>query len=197
MTMWDERYGASVYVYGTDPNAFLVEQAERIAPGARVLSIGEGEGRNAVYLASRGSSVVAIDGSRVGLDKAQALARERGVAVETICGDLADAELPSALGAVVNIFCHLPSALRRTVHRRALASLAPGGLVIVELYRPEQLAHATGGPKDVDMLATLADLREDFAGCDELVGRAIERDVVEGALHTGRAAVVQLVVQKR
>ena len=197
MPMWDERYGASAYVYGKDANAFLVEQAERIAPGARVLSIGEGEGRNAVHLASRGLSDVAVDGSRVGLEKAHALARERGVEVETICGDLANVVFPSALGAVVNIFCHLPSSLRRTVHRRALASLAEGGLVLVELDRPEQIARATGGPKDVDMLATLADLREDFAGCDELVGRAIERDVVEGALHTGRAAGVQLVARKR
>jgi len=194
--MWDERYARPEYVYGTSPNDFLVEQADRLAPGTRVLSLGEGEGRNAAFLAGRGMSVVAIDSSSVGLEKARALAKKQGKDIVTICADLASAEFRPDLGAVVNVFCHLPSVLRRAVHRRAVAALAPGGIVIVELYRPEQLRFGTGGPKDEDLLATLAGLREDFEGCEELVGREVERDVVEGTFHTGRAAVVQLVARR-
>lgn len=196
MNPWNERYASAEYVYGKTANAFLIEQADRLPKGTFVVSIGEGEGRNAVFLAKRGMSVLAIDSSSVGLDKAKALARDNGASIETLCADLATVEFPKTFGALLNVFCHLPAATRRAVHRRALASLAPGGWVITELYRPEQVAFGTGGPKDPDLLPTLAALREDFAGCKEIVGREIERDVVEGILHTGRAAVVQAVFEK-
>ncbi len=197
MPSWNERYAGTDHVYGTEPNAFLVEQAGRLPPAARVVSLGEGEGRNAVFLASRGLSVLAIDGSDVGLAKARRLAEGRGLTLETQCADLEQAELPGTFDAAINIFCHLPSGVRRKVHRHVLAALKPGGLFIIELYRPEQIPLGTGGPKDADMLASIAALREDLEGCDELLGRELERDVVEGTLHTGRAAVVQAVMRRR
>ena len=60
--MWDERYSSDDYVYGTAPNDFLVSVADRL-PGGRVLCLGEGEGRNAVWLAQRGLEVTAVDGT--------------------------------------------------------------------------------------------------------------------------------------
>ena len=71
--MWDERYSELGYVYGKEPNEFLVSVASRI-PAGPVLSLAEGERRNAVYLAGRGHSVRAVDSSRVGLEKAMRLA---------------------------------------------------------------------------------------------------------------------------
>lgn len=193
---WDARYGGQEFIFGTEPNQFLAAQAHRIRPGGRVLSLGEGEGRNAVFLAARGLQVIGTDASEVGLAKARALAGRRGVRIETLAGDLATLPFPRGLDAVVNVFCHLPSALRRQVHRRALESLAPGGLFLAELYRPEQLAMGTGGPGTADNTATLEALREDFAGCEELHAASLERDVVEGTAHTGRAAVAQVVFRK-
>ncbi len=87
---WDERYSVADYVYGTEPNDYLREQMHRIAPGGRVLCIADGEGRNGVYLAQHGFDVTSIDASRVGLDKAQALAAVHHVAIATIHSDLAD-----------------------------------------------------------------------------------------------------------
>lgn len=200
--VWDERFARDDYVYGTTPNDFLAEQAHRLPAGAFVASLGEGEGRNAVFLAEHGHRVLAIDASRVGLEKAKKLAGERGVSIETLCTDLAHLDLEAAtaarpLDAIVSVFCHVPSALRREVHQKALAALAKGGLFIVEAYRPEQLAYHTGGPKDRDMLVRLAELEVDFAGTERVVGRELEREVVEGMLHTGLAAVVQAVFRKR
>ncbi len=49
---WDDRYSDADYVYGTEPNSFLVEHASKLC--GPVLSLAEGEGRNAVYLATLG-----------------------------------------------------------------------------------------------------------------------------------------------
>ncbi|MBF5046539.1 class I SAM-dependent methyltransferase [Aggregicoccus sp. 17bor-14] len=194
---WDARFSGADFTYGTRPNDFLVEVAPRLPAGARVLSLGEGEGRNGVYLASLGHHVSAVDASRVGLEKAQRLAAERGVALQTQVADLADYRIaPASWDAVVCIFCHLPPPLRSRVHREVVQGLRPGGLVLLEAYTPAQLGRGTGGPPVAELLYTPAQLREDFAGLELLTLHELERDVREGRLHTGRAAVVQLVARK-
>ena len=87
---WDDRYGHPNHVFGYRPNDFLKQQARLLRPGSRVLCLGDGEGRNGVWLAQQGHDVVSLDFSRVGLDKAEALAAERGVTIETWHLDLAD-----------------------------------------------------------------------------------------------------------
>lgn len=86
---WDERYDGADYVYGTEPNEFLVSQIGQLPPG-RVLCLAEGEGRNAVFLAEHGFAVTAVDQSAVGLAKAERLAAQRGVHIETVVADLAE-----------------------------------------------------------------------------------------------------------
>lgn len=197
VTMWDARYGGDDYVYGTRPNDFLAEEAGRLPPGARVLCLAEGEGRNAVHLAGLGHRVTGVDASRVGLDKARRLAAGRGVEIEAVVSDLGEyAIAPAAWDAVVLIFCHLLPELRRKVHRDVAAGLRPGGLVLLEAYTPDQLRYRTGGPSMVEALQTAESLREDFAGLEFLVLRERVREVREGVFHTGEAAVVQLVARK-
>ena len=89
---WNERYSESGFAYGTEPNEFLISVVDRI-PHGRILSLAEGEGRNAVYLASLGYEVTGVDGSEVGLRKAMELAKERGVAITTIQADLSEFEI--------------------------------------------------------------------------------------------------------
>ena len=194
---WDSRFRAEDYVYGTEPNDFLraaIERAPR--PPARALSLGEGEGRNATFLAERGYAVTAVDASAVGLAKAARLAAARGVALTTVHADLATFTIePASWDVITAIFCHLPPPLRRRVHRAAAAGLRPGGVLVLEAYRPEQLAFRTGGPPVAELLYSADALREDFAGLDLEVAE-VERDVVEGRLHTGRAAVVQVLARR-
>jgi len=193
---WDRRYAEAAYAYGTEPNAFLVEVADRI-PAGPVLCLAEGEGRNAVWLAGRGHAVTAVDASAAGLAKARALADARDVAIETVAADLASYRIgEQAWSGIVAIFAHLPPALRRSVHRAAVQGLAPRGVFVLEAFTPDQLGHDTGGPRAREMLYTLAALREDLAGLEFLVGRELERDVVEGNYHTGRAAVVQVLARR-
>jgi hypothetical protein len=195
MNFWDQRFAEPGFKYGTAPNAFLVAQAPRLPAAARVLVPGDGEGRNGVWLASQGHRVLSVDSSSVGLAKARALAAECGAALETLHTDLADWHpAPASADAVVLVFVHLPSALRRDVHRRLAAALVPGGWLLVEGFHPRQLGRTSGGPKDIDMLMPLAALREDFAGLlDEVLGEETETALDEGPGHQGDAVVTRYV----
>ncbi len=195
--MWDERFSEPGYAYGKDPNQFLVAVAGRI-PLGRVLCIGEGEGRNAVYLAGLGHQVTAVDASAVGLEKARALADERGVKISTILCDLAGFEIePGAWDGIVSIFCHMEPGVRADVHRRCAAGLARGGAFVLEAFTERQLGYATGGPKRADMMMSLAGLREELPGLLFEVGREIDRESNNGPYHDGMAAVVQVAALKQ
>ena len=74
--------------------------------------------------------------------------------------------------------------------------LRPGGVFILEAYTPAQLALGTGGPKSPELLMALASLRAELAGLEFLIGREIERNVIEGDGHTGRGAVVQVFARR-
>jgi SAM-dependent methyltransferase len=192
MTSWDERYGAVALAYGSEPNRWLAAQAPRIRPGGRVLSLGEGEGRNAVWLASHGFSVVAVDASGVGLAKARRLATERGVAIDTVVADLRSYRPALAsYDAVVSIFVHLPPTIRSAVHAAGEAALRPGGVLVMEAFTPRQLAFGSGGPRQAALLYEPATLRADFAGVEWEALDEIEVELDEGPFHQGRAAVVR------
>lgn len=194
--MWNQRYAGAEYVYGTEPNTFLQTHAAQLQ--GPVLSLAEGEGRNAVFLATRGLEVLGVDASAVGLAKAQKLAATRGVKIRTEVADLAVyTPPPETFGAVVSIFAHLPSVIRQRLYPLVEQALKPGGILLLEAYAKAQLQHRTGGPKDPDMLMARADLEQAFPHCEIILSREIEREVIEGQLHTGRAAVVQFIARKR
>ncbi|WP_439112687.1 class I SAM-dependent methyltransferase [Hydrogenophaga sp.] len=198
MNFWDHHFSVTGFKYGTAPNAFLVAQAHRLRPGSDVLVPGDGEGRNGVWLAQQGHRVSAMDGSAVGLQKAQALAAERGVTLQTVLGDLADwAPEPASVDAVVLTFVHLPPSIRAAAHQRLAAGLRPGGLLILESFHPLQLQHRSGGPKDAAMLYTPAMLHKDFAGLDELLLWHGELVLDEGPGHQGLAHVTRFVGRAR
>jgi SAM-dependent methyltransferase len=195
--MWDDRYSAEDYIYGKQPNDFLANVAASIPKGGRVLCIAEGEGRNSVFLAEQGYQVLAVDSSSVGLAKAQRLAAERGVSIETQVADLAEFPVgENAWDGVVSIFCHLPPPVRKALHAKLVAGLRSGGVLVLESYTPRQLEFKTGGPPVAEMMVTLDDLREELTGLEFRHAQEIDRDVLEGLLHTGTGAVVQLIAAK-
>lgn len=194
--MWDERYSEPGFTYGTEPNEFLVSVVDRI-PHGTILSLAEGEGRNAVYLASLGYNVTGVDGSDVGLKKAQKLAAESGIFIHTIIADLGEFSIePEQWDGIIAIFCHLPSAIRIPLFRSAVKGLKPGGVFVLEAFSKEQLAYKSGGPNSLDMLMSLDELKQELAGLDCIHAAQIERNVVEGWGHTGLASVVQILAMK-
>ena len=194
--MWDKRYSEPGYAYGTKENDYLASVVGRI-PMGRVLCLGAGEGRNAVFLAKRGYEVTAVDASSVGIEKAQKLATEQGVTIDTVVADLAEYEIqPSAWQGIVSIFCHTPPRLRAAVHKRSVLGLSPGGAFVLEGFTPRQLDFGTGGPQNVQLLMTAHDLRQELAGLRFDIGHEIDREIPKGRYHNGKAAVVQILAFK-
>ena len=194
--MWDERYQSGEFVYGTAANDFLRGNFDKL-PLGRVLCLAEGEGRNAVFLAEKGFAVTAVDQSSVGLAKAQRLADDRGVAINTVVADLADFHSePEEWDAIVSIFAHMPPSVRRHVHREVVNGLRSDGMFLLEAYRPAQLQHGTGGPPVAEMMMDLDGLRNELAGLEFDYAAETEREIHEGNLHDGVGAVVQLLARK-
>jgi SAM-dependent methyltransferase len=195
--MWDQRYAAPGFAYGTVANDFLVAHAARLPERGEILSLAEDEGRNAVYLASLGFRVTAVDSSAVGLGKARQLAAERGVEVATVHADLADFDLGAERwDGIISIWCHTLAPLRRRLHDAVVRALRPGGVFLLEAYTPAQLEYLTGGPRTADLLMTLAELREELGALSLWHAEELVRDVHEGDYHKGRSAVVQVIARK-
>jgi SAM-dependent methyltransferase len=195
--MWDERYSSDDYAYGTTPNTFLQQHYASI-PKGKILSLAEGEGRNAVFLAKQGYAVTAVDGSLVGLNKAKRLAGQNGVSIECIHADLAEYDLgEQAWDGIVSIFCPLPSALRIAMYKKVISALKPNGVFLLEAYTPDQLKHGTGGGNSADVMQTAASLSKELADLEFRHLIELERDVIEGSYHTGIGSVVQAIAIKK
>jgi cyclopropane fatty-acyl-phospholipid synthase-like methyltransferase len=195
--MWDERYQTPEYIFGDQPCQWLVMNQFRLPQSGEALALGDGEGRNGVFLAELGLQVTSIDLSEVGLSKARDLAKKRGVAIQTVQIDLADYEIdPESQDLIVSIYCHLPDAIRKLVHKRAEVALKPGGLFILEAFHHSQLKYQSGGPKTTDLLYDLDALLDDFQKLKMLEAFDGLCYLDEGARHSGIGHIVRLVLQK-
>lgn len=192
---WNARFGAEPTVYGEGPNVFFADQLARLTPG-RILLPGDGEGRNAVHAAEQGWSVRSFDASSVGVEKALAMAAQRGVTIVAEVGDAASWAPGEAYDAIALCYLHLPPPLRADFHPRVAGWLKPGGTLILEGFGPGQLAFASGGPKALDMLFTTSMLEADFAGLEVKLCVTEEAELDEGPYHQGRAELTRLVARK-
>lgn len=198
MSFWDERYQGEAYLFGEAPNAFLARQAHRLAPGQTALAVADGEGRNGVWLAQQGLSVLSVDGSSVAQAKAARLAEARGVSLELQQVDLADWDWPQGrFDLVAAIFIQFAGPeLRTQIFENMKRALKPGGLILLEGYRPEQIAYGTGGPRTPENLYTEAMLQEAFSDFEILELAAYDAAIEEGAGHSGPSALIDLVARK-
>jgi SAM-dependent methyltransferase len=198
MSFWDSRYDRPDYVFGEAPNAFLAANAGRLKGYRTALAVADGEGRNGVFLAEQGLDVLSIDASPVGLIKADGLARKRGVRLTTHCLDIAGYEWPAArFDVVAAIFIQFATPeLRAAMFAGMVQTLTPGGLLLLQGYRPEQLAHGTGGPSQVENMYTEPLLREQFAGLEIISLESYDTELTEGTAHAGLSAVIDLVARK-
>lgn len=196
---WDARYDRPDYLFGDRPNRFLAGQADRLRAGMKALAVADGEGRNGVWLAERGLEVTTTDISPVAVHKARRLAEARGVRLDAQVADLEHWTWPTdAFDVVVAIFIQFaPPDLRARLFERIKTALRPGGLLLMQGYRPEQLQYGTGGPSQVENLYTETLLREAFADFDILALDSHDSVVSEGAGHEGVSALIDLVARPR
>lgn len=193
---WDSRYSAEEYIYGVAPNAYFREKLALCRTG-RILFPAEGEGRNAVYAATRGWEVFAFDQSEAGRTKAYGLASSKEVKIQYDILTLDEWQVEEATyDCICLIFVHLPAQMRMKVHQNVMAALKPGGILIFEAFTKDQMPRTSGGPKNLDLLFDPADIRKDFERMEFLHFEVVQVELDEGPLHKGIADVVHFMARK-
>lgn len=199
IAQWSERFAGEDYWFGTEPNLFLAAQAHRLKPGQKALAIADGEGRNGVWLARQGLEVTSVDLTENGIAKAKRLAQRHHVTMNFVVADLEawDWGAPRFDVVVGILFQFAAPAFRDLLFARMKHVLNPGGLVMIEGYRPEQLAYGTGGPPFIENLYTEQMLREAFGDMEILHLAAYDGERPEHVRNRGMCALIDLVARKR
>ena len=195
---WESRFAAPEYLFGTAPNAFVKSQAHRLEPGQKALALADGEGRNGVWLAELGLDVLSLDFSANALRKARALAALRRVDLRFQQVDLATWPWPTAeFDVIVAIFIQFADPpFRQRIFGGIKTALKPGGLLLMQGYRPEQLNYRTGGPSQVENLYTTALLEDSFSDFASVEINEHDSMVDEGGGHAGMSALIDFVGRK-
>ena len=173
---WDERYSTSELIWTGRANQFVEAHLTDLEPGTAI-DLGAGEGRNAVWLASRGWTVTAVDFSQVGLDKAQQLAAEHGVDIVTVQADVTTWQPDSQVDLVVLSYLQLPADQQRSVLEHAATWLTPGGTLFVIAHDRSNVERGHGGPPSADVCYTVDDTVAALDGLDVVVADVVERPV--------------------
>lgn len=191
--MWDERFSKVEYVYGTEPNIFFKEQIDKLKPG-KLLLFGEGEGRNAVYAASLGWIVDAVDWSESAKQKAINLSVLKKVSINYFIDDFHNFEpKKNYYDAVGLIYIHLEEEIRAIIHKKLADALSQNGKIIFEAFHTEQLGKKSGGPQNINLLFSLEDLVTNFIDLDFEFLAKEKINLNEGTGHIGEAFVVRFV----
>lgn len=179
---WDQRYSASGFEWGVAPNRFVEAELADAEPGW-ALDVACGEGRNAVWLATKAWSVTAVDFSAVGLDKGRQLAEGHGVGerVSFVLDDVTTYRpKEGAYDLVLVCYLQLPAPARRAAITNALTGLAPRGVFLWIAHDRSNLEGGFGGPQSPEVLSSPADVVAELTGLDveraEVVERPVERD---------------------
>ncbi|MBX2984647.1 MAG: class I SAM-dependent methyltransferase [Bacteroidia bacterium] len=194
---WNERFAQTAYVYGEAPNEFVKSKLKGMKAG-KVLFPCEGEGRNAVYAATLGWDVCAFDQSEEGKKKAELLAQRHNVKFDYKISDIENAEYPAeSFDALVLVFAHFPSAVRRKFHKTLTSFVKKGGCLILEGFDKKHIANQAvnphaGGPKDVDMLFDINELKTDFEGFKFVEIAEVVDNLNEGDYHKGKSNLVRV-----
>ena len=181
---WDQRYAASELVWSREPNGFVADELADLAPGTAV-DLAAGEGRNAIWLASRGWSAHAVDFSQVALDKGARLGD--GLDVTWVCADATTWQPSQPVDLVVMAYFQVPAPDRRRAVRSAATMLRPGGTLLLVAHDSTNLAEGTGGPQDPAVLMSAEDVLADLDGIEVEVLRAgrVAREVSATDPHGG------------
>ncbi|MBC8988355.1 class I SAM-dependent methyltransferase [Pedobacter sp. N36a] len=198
---WDTRYQESGSAYGKEPNLFFKEWLQKLAPGA-ILMPADGEGRNGVYAATLNWAVTACDLSEAGKLKALELAKEKQVSITYLVEDLEKLEFEQESFDVIGlIYAHFSADRKSMLHKQLQGYLKPGGLILMEAFSKAHLDFnainpKVGGPKETDMLFSIAEIKADFENYEPLLFEERIVELEEGKYHIGQGAVIRFVGRK-
>jgi SAM-dependent methyltransferase len=175
--LWNARYSEKGELWGAEPNRFVAEWLAGLTP-RRVLDLGAGQGRNAIWLAGQGHGVTAVDISDVAVEQGRRMAALADVRVDFIAADLEHwRSEPNTFDLVVLSYLQLPSPIRTKVHRNVVDLLVSGGEVFLIGHHIDNIEHGVGGPQNPEMLFSENDLASDFRTLEILENRKVLRPV--------------------
>ena len=194
---WDERFSIEDYLFGAEPAQALVKLEHYLIPQGDTLVIADGEGRNSVYLASKGFKVTATDASTVANIKARALAASQNVEVDYQVEDFFDIDWSAKqYDNIVGIFFQfIPPDKIKQVLTALRTAIKKGGTLLIHGYTPQQIELATGGPKDVSPMYTKELFEDMFENVEILVNNEYQMQLTEGSGHNGPSALIDFVAQ--
>ncbi len=193
---WNQRYAENETVYGNKPNAYFKLKLDAFNDVGTILLPAEGEGRNAIYAASQGWAVTAFDYSETAKDKALTNASQKNLQLNYTVVDIHQYQATNLYDAIGLIYVHLPTAGRIVFHQKIIDSLAPGAMLIMEAFSKEQIHNQSGGPKAIEQLYSITELRHDFESLDMIELEEIATDLDEGPFHQGSASIIRLFAKK-
>ncbi|SHJ76855.1 class I SAM-dependent methyltransferase [Pseudozobellia thermophila] len=199
---WDDRYSATEYAFGLEPNVYFKEQLEKLQPG-KILFGAEGEGRNAIFAANLGWKVSAFDISAQGRKKALQLAEAHGVDIDYQVGELPTLDYQEGeFDAIALVYAHFPPEIKSTYHRMLSTYLRKGGTIIIEAFGKNHLEYKSknpgvGGPGNLDSLFSIGELRTDFPDYEIIEAEEKIVELQEGLYHNGLGSVIRFVAQKK
>lgn len=188
---WNSKFSREGFLYGLKPNSFIASKVKSFPKNAKVLCLGEGEGRNAIFLAKRGFEVVAIDASDIGLKKLEQRAKEENLNIKTICMDLNNWEASQKYDVIIASYLHMYKNEREALFDKIDDSLALDGIFVGEFFSVNQLSYTSGGPKDAELLYTIEDFKSHYVFSDAQVTEQITI-LDEGKGHQGEACVIRV-----
>lgn len=193
---WNDRYSEEGFAYGAEPNKFFKEALATLQPPGKLLLPAEGEGRNAVFAAQLGWQVTAFDFSSAGQKKALELAGKKGIQLTYLVAGVEEVNFPNEyFDSMALIYAHFNGEARAAYHKKLLATLKKGGIIIFEAYAKEQLncqvKYGSGGPKEEAMLFSLEEVKTEFDGVLFETLEQLEINVREGKYHNGPSAVIR------
>lgn len=187
---WNKKFKTKEYIYGEEPNEFLKSFLDKISPG-KALFPAEGEGRNAVYAASRGWETFAFDTSSEGKRKALELANKKNVKIDYKISEIEEYKVEKSFDLIALIYAHQFTGKREKKHKSLLKLLKPGGIILLEGFSKKQINKHSGGPKNSEMLFSEYEIQKDFSSIDVLHLEEKELILNEGNYHKGKASVVR------
>lgn len=196
--VWNKKFSREGFFYGTQVNNFIKEHSALIEKKSTVICLGEGEGRNALYLAKKDLHVEALDVSDVGLKKLQVAALKENLAI-TIRHTLLENWTPvKKYGAIISTFTHIERNMQKEIFVKSINALQENGYFIAEFFSVDQVNFSSGGPKDTNLLYQLDELYTLFLTLPCKIYKLSQEIITlsEGKGHNGEASVIRIIIKK-